>query len=238
MKYKKLIFAVITIMLLLSTVVTPAFAESTGFTTESLPQDQIDTIRKNTKITMLTNEPRKQGIECFDVNEKGIIAIGCGEYTNKTVSIYTTDGIFKYAYSFVCYGSFGVELDGEILTIYFMRSSIAVSVDTNGEIIDVVGISDTYDNYSYWDTSVWATKRSVGDTDYVVERDLGPYNLVVSSYSRLIVTDSTGSENIIYDVNSSMLVTLKVRLALFCGFFVLVIICVIWKSIKSRRGGW
>ena len=56
MKYKKTIFAVITIMLLLSTVVTPVFAESTGFVTEPMTEEQLNTFYENVSISLLTEE--------------------------------------------------------------------------------------------------------------------------------------------------------------------------------------
>lgn len=81
---------------------------------------------------MLADEPPQKAIKCFSVNEEGLIAIGCGNSENKTVCIYTNDGVFKYGYSFKCSGSFGIELDKSVLNIYLVRSDVAIAVNSTG----------------------------------------------------------------------------------------------------------
>ena len=98
-------------LLLLVVGVVEASAVNTGFHTELLPEDDINTLLKNVNITMLTDEPPKKPIECFDVNENALIAIGCSSSENKTVCIYSNEGVFQYGFSFKCSGTFGIEFD-------------------------------------------------------------------------------------------------------------------------------
>ena len=193
---------------------------NTGFSTESLSEDDIDTILKNRNISMLAEEPQRRTIDCFDVNENGLIAIGCSDHDNKTVCIYTNDGDFQYGYSFECYGSFGVELDDNILMIYFVRSDVAISINPMGEVESVLEIQNTIENNSYWNDSVYLNEREVGGNTYTIKNDMGFFNIFASSYSQLIITNINGEERLIYDVNSAQL---KHTLVIF--IYVLVFIC-------------
>ena len=48
-------------------------------------------------------------------------------------------------------------------------------------------------------------KRTVDDTEYTVENNMGILNLVAVSYSQLTVTDADGNKTVIYDVNQFQL---------------------------------
>ncbi len=204
-----------------------AQALDTGFSTEALSQDDIDTVLKNVNISMLAGEPSKRPIECFDVGENGVIAIGCSDSENKTVCIYTDDGDFQYGYSFECSGDFGVELHENILNIYVVRGNVLLSVDAAGKIVSVLKIQNTSENNSYWNHFVFLTKREVGGNTYTIKNDMGIFNVFASSYSQLTVTDVDGGEKIIYDVSQiQFLNTLAVFICAiaFIGLAVTIII--------------
>ncbi len=203
MRHIRYIFTILSVLLLLTYIRAEVLAIDTGFATETLPEKNINSFLKYIKLSMITEEPRKIAIDCFDVNEKGEIAIGRSEYNNKTVCIYTSDGDFQYGYSFFSQGSFGVELNNDILLIYFVRSDIVIAVNPMGEIESILGIKNTIENNSYWNNFVHLTKRKIGDTEYTIRNDMGFFNLLASSYSQLVITDKNGNENIIYDVNSA-----------------------------------
>ena len=113
-KLFRYIFTIILTLLLLVFGGVEVLAMKTGFSTELLPEDDINTLLKNVNISMLADEPPKKTIECFAVNEDGMIAIGCSSSENKMVCIYTSDGVFQYGYSFKCNGNFGIELDKSV----------------------------------------------------------------------------------------------------------------------------
>lgn len=236
MKYIRCVFTILLILLLLANGGLEVLAMNTGFSTESLSEDDIDTFLKNVNISMLEDEPQKKTIECFDVNENGAIAVGFSGSENKTVCIYTSDGNYQYGYSFECYGSFGVELDKNILLIYFVRSDVAIAVNPMGEVEDILKIQNTIENTSYWNNCVFSTRRKIGDTEYILKNDLGVFNLFASSYSQLIVINTNGEESIVYDVTSDHffnMVTISIgALVLVC----LAVAVVIGKFIKLKRG--
>ena len=204
------IFIAILLLILLAAGGAKILAVNTGFSTEPLSEDDISTLLKNVSISMLTDEPSKKAIKCFSVNEDGLIAIGYGNSENKTVCIYTNDGVFKYGYSFKCSGSFGIELDKSVLNIYLVRSDVAIAVNSAGEVEGVLKIQNTSENNAYWNNCFFSTKREIGDTEYFLKNDMGIFNLFASSYSQLIIIDKNGEESIIYDVNSAQISNMAV----------------------------
>ena len=203
------------------------FAMDTGFTTEPMSEEDTNTFLKNTNISLLTREPQRKAIECFDVREDGMIAIGFGSY----VCIYSSDGVFQYGYSFETNGKIGVELNESALNIYFVRSDVAVAVNPKGEIRSVETIQNTTQNNSYWNHSVYLTKRKIGEMEYVLQNDMGPLDFFASSYSQLAIIEGNGKTRIIYDVNSE-----QVSDVLDSAVFGFLIICLgICFAIKNRR---
>lgn len=235
MKRIRCIFTIILLLLILVTEGAEVVAVNTGFSTESLSEDDTNTLLKNVNISMLADEPSKKAIECFDVNEDGLIAIGCSSSENKTVCIYTSDGIFQYGYSFKCSGNFGIELDKSVLNIYLVRSDIAIAVNSAGEIESTLKIQNTSKNNSYWNDCVFSTRRKIGSTEYFLENDMGILNLFASSYSQLITTNTNGEESIIYDVNSAQFSKMVVNVGAVIVFICLAVAVVIWHFIKLKR---
>lgn len=235
MKFIRYVFTIILLLLLLVIGGVEVLAMNTSFSTELLPENDMNTLLKNVNISMLADEPPKKTIECFDVNEDGMIAIGCSSSENKTVCIYTSDGIFQYGYSFIYSGNFGVELDKSVLNIYLVRSDISIAVNSVGEVESILKIQNTSENNSYWNDCIFSTRRKIGDTEYFLENDMGILNLFASSYSRLITTNKYGEESIIYDVNSAQLSNMVVVVGGVIVFICLVVAVVIWQFIKLKR---
>ena len=235
MKFIRYIFTIILSLLLLVFGGVEVLAMNTGFSTELLPEDDVNTLLKNVNISLLADEPPKKTIECFAVNEDGVIAIGCSSSENKTVCIYTSDGVFQYGYSFKYTGSFGIELDKSVLNIYLVRSDIAIAVNSVGEVESILKIQNTSENNSYWNDCVFSTKRKIGDTEYSLENDMRILNVFASSYSQLIITNKYGEESIIYDVNSAQFSNMVVVVGVVIVFTCLVVAVVIWQFIKLKR---
>ncbi len=222
-------------LLLLVVGVVEASAANTGFHTELLPEDDINSLLKNVNITMLTDEPPKKPIECFDVNENALIAIGCSSSENKTVCIYSNEGVFQYGYGFKCSGSFGIEFDKNTINIYLVRSDVAIAVNSEGEVEGVSKIQNAPDNNSYWNDRIFSTRRKIADTEYFIKNDMGVLNLFASSYSQLISTNQCGEETILYDVNSAQIINMTVSICGVVIFTSLVIAVVIRQFIKLKR---
>lgn len=234
MKNSRNFVALICILLVVISGMIAVSAADIAFSTESLEQEEIETILSNINITKLSNEPSKKVIQCFSVNTDGTIAVGCGSYNKKTVCIYNSEGIFQYGYSFQTAGSFGIELKEDILYIYFVRSDIALAIDPDGQINSVTRIQNTVENNSYWNHSVFSTKISTEQYEYVIKNNLGIFNVFASSYSLLTKTDVYGNETVIYDVNNTQQFRVYSTLFFIVVFLSIGVYTLFFRLRKSR----
>ena len=178
---------------------------NTGFDTEELSEETKERILSYINLTLLETAPRKRGIQCFDVNEQGMIAI-YQEHSfigrKKEICVYSSQGEFLYGYAFRTDGSIAVEWDHENLNIYFVRGDELMSLDKNGNVLDMKNVPITKKNDSYKNDLLYTFKRTVGDTTYQIRNDQGPIlNFLTASFSQIVVTDPDGTERIIYDIN-------------------------------------
>lgn len=224
MKYLNIFLATILLLTIIDNGCS-VFAMDAGFSTEQISKEDANKVVKNINIRLLTNEPPKRGINCFSVNEDGKIAIGSETIENKTICIYTSDGVFQRGYSFSCSGSFGIELDNNTLIIYLVRSDLAITVDQEGRVEKVLRIQNTPDNNSYWNNTVFASKIKVKDAEYTLENS-GLFNKFSSSYSRLAISVN-GEKTIIYDVSTTQnlrnMVGLILIFSLICSVLYIVL---------------
>ena len=220
---------------MLSFVNIQVLALDTGFTTEALTEDDKERILANMKIKHFSVEHAKAAIDCFDVDENGVIAIGSSNFEAKTVYIYENDGSFRCGYSFETNGSFGIELIDDGLAIYLVRSDVAVFISSEGEVEELLKIQGTMDNNSYWNNNVFSTVRETDGAKYVLKNDLGIFNLCASSYSQISVTDIDGNESIIYDVNAEQLLKNIFVTILVCIFVSIVVAVVVKEILRFKR---
>ena len=164
-----------------------------------------------------------------------MIAIGQDGIEEKVLRVYSSDGEFQYGYTFNCTQSFGVEWDGQDINIYFVRSDVLLTVNKEGEIIDIVKVQNTTENNTYSNYMLCSTERTSGDTKYTIRNDMGFLNAFSSSYSQLIVTKSTGEEIILYDVNSDQLTKTLTVFILAVIFFLLAVGVIPWQFIRLKR---
>lgn len=208
-----------------------AHAMNTGFSTKEKSVSEQQELMRNISISLIEEEPQKQPIDCFDVNENGYIALGFSNFDHKTICVYTADGVFQYGYRFNCTGNFGIGWDAKGIIIYFVRGSTAVVINSSGNIEDIKTIVDSFENNSYWNNTVFATSRLVEDCEYTIKNDMGILNFFASSYSQLVVSDN-GDINIVYDVTSKHIVKIITTIIAVLIFATVVVVLII-KRIKT-----
>lgn len=196
-------------------------AMDTGFSTVPLDAATIGTVLENICIVPLSDEPSKAAIKCFAVDEDGSVAIGSNNSENRIVCVYSSKGEFQYGFRFKCSGSFGVGLSQNTLSIYLVRSDIAISISPEGKVNEILKIEDTLENNDYWNNHVFSNKKVVSDAEYILENSAGVFDVFASSYSQLIVTDESGITSIIYDSNEAQLSHI-----IIIGGFILVFTCI------------
>ena len=238
MRRIRLCFIGLSLVILLSVIGIDVIAANTGFSIEPVANDISDKFLEHIDLNVMSSEPDRKPIDCFSVNEDGMIAVGCSDKGHKTVCIYSSNGDFQYGYDFQCTGSFGVEFQDDVLKIYFVRSDIALDINSEGEVVNIGAIPNTIENNSYWNDSVFKTTREVGGSEYTIQNDMGIFNVFMSTYSQLIVTDTNGEEITIYDVSSfqkAKVALLTVFVVIFASTTVLVVVYEL-KRWKANQG--
>lgn len=220
---------VLSVLILIASVTTDiqAFAMSDGFSTESVSEEKQEEFLSNISVLLIDSEPTKRAIDCFDVSDHGLVAIGCSNSNQKTVCVYNNDGTFQYGYIFNCNGSFGIEWMEENIVIYFARGNMAMCITPSGQVKNVFRIQQTAENTSYWNYAILSNKRVSQENEYVLCNDLGIFNLFASTYSQLLVTDLSGKTTVIYDVNPHQLsasILLGGAILLFVGIVTTIVI--------------
>lgn len=211
-------------------------AMDTGFSTEEISEEKKTAFVSNINVSLLREEPEKSGILCFDVNEQGMIAVGNKDSQSKKICIYTSQGEFLYGYTFNCTQSFCVEWDEQHVNIYFIRSDVIISLDSDGNILDIKAVQDTIDNNSYRNSLLYSTTRTVGNTTYMIRNDMGILNWIAFSFSQIVAVDAAGTEFVIYDVNSVQLAKMIVAVCFICAFAFVAVAVIVRQFIKLRRG--
>ncbi len=191
-----------------------ASALNTGFSVVDISEEEQEKIEGNLQLTPITSEPIKYPVACFDMREDGMLVIGCETGLDKqTICVYH-QGEFQYGYTFKSAGAFGVEWDGDLINLCFVRGDLVVSFDVNGQILQISKIEDTYANSSYWD-DVLAKEKSVQGQIYAIQNDLGILNMFAINYSQLTSTNADGQTTVLYDAPTiafavSLLITVLV----------------------------
>ena len=211
-----------------------ASALNTGFSVADMSKEEQEKIEGNMQLKLITSEPTKYPVACFDVREDGMLVIGSNVGIHKQMICVYNQGEFQYGYIFTSAGDFGVEWDGDRINLCLVRGDRVVSVDIDGQILQISKIEDTYANRSYWD-DVRANKKSAQGQTYAIQNDLGFLNFFAINYSQLTSTNADGQTTVLYDARTiasavSLLLTITIPV-----FVVIVVVGVTKECIKCRR---
>lgn len=232
MRYFRCYVFVISLLFLFMASGVEVSAMTSGFSTEDLSEKDSRTFISNIDFAMLKEKPAERAIQCFDVSENGRIALGQDGTDGEVLCVYSSDGEFQYGYTFNCGQSFGVEWTGENINIFFVRSDVLMTVNREGEILDIAQVQNTIENNTYYNHYISATERRAGNTRYTIRNDMGILNVFATSYSQLIMTKSTGEEIILYDVNSVQFAKSLTICVLAIILFLSAVAVIVWQFIK------
>lgn len=206
-------------------------AINTNFSFSNITEEEKNAIINNLKISLIQEPSHPKSIECFDVNDHEMIALGHRTFNDATISVYDSFGIFQYGYTFNYNALFGIEWNGEYLNIYLVRSNVLIVVDRDANIIDIVTVQNTMENDNYKNEYIFKNEKKVGETEYTLTNDMGIFNFVSVSYSQLVKTSSDGDVIVIYDANSLQIITTLACVLCVCSFIALAIYTII-KSVR------
>ena len=126
--------------------------------------------------------------------------------------------------------------DKEYINIYFVRSDVIISLDSECKIIDIRRVQDTIANNTHRNYLLSSTCREIGDVTYQIRNDMGIFNWIALSYSQIVTVDSAGIETIIYDVNSNQFLIIVAISVIIFVFVSGVIVGVVREFFKLRSG--
>jgi hypothetical protein len=204
-------------------------AMTTGFEVKTIPSNKTEEIFSNIDLKYESEEASFHSIKCFDISDSGLIAIGIDEDTQKHINIYTSDGLFQYGYSFVNYGTYGIEFDNDCLMIYTVRGNKAYLLDEQGNCLEVCDIPNNSENNSYWNNDVFAKSKNIGDNQYKLSKTI----IFSPSYSKLTKVSPDGTETVLIDASVETGVFLIVILIII-SIILFISILIIINYIKSH----
>lgn len=165
-----------------------------------------------------------------------MIAIGQSKGEQKAVCIYSQDGSFLYGYAFRYSGAFGIEWDGNNINIYHVRSDLIVTVDRDGNTLEIVRVEDTFENNSYSNYLLHSDERSTDHARYYTRNNMGVLNLFAFSHSQVVMEGPDGEETIIYDVNEMQLARTIIGLIVVVALFAAAIVIPVKQANKLNQG--
>lgn len=201
------------------------FAMDAGFFTEPVSKEREQKI--NISLYKIDSEPEALAIRCFDVNEKGFIAIADKGMDKAYICIYTNKGDFQYGYQFETSGDFGFEWNGDNIFVYLVRGNLSIEISPFGEVLSIREIQNTSENRKYWDQVVFSRKKVVDGVTYVSKNDMGLLS-VFAPDTQLFMQDNMGNETLLYDVNEQEFA----KIAIYAGLISIFILCSIFGLIR------
>lgn len=174
----------------------PAHAISAGIIMEPLSEDEKASFIEALHLELITNDDRKPGIQCFDVNRDGTVAIATGSGNQCTIYVYDSQGTFQYGYRFRCDGDYGVTFYEDMLSVFFLRGDTFAFFNSTGQCVDVQKVMNRQQNHDYIKGILNRTFKETSGKMYSLERDIE----LGETYSRLVVTDADGDSVLLYDV--------------------------------------
>jgi len=176
-----------------------------GFHITAHTEEELSTILRNLDAEILSEEPRKQRIKAFSLSEIGMFAVVVEDYIYRTICVYDQEGSFQYGYRIKADGEVGVEFCGEELFIYHTRSDILYSLDKKARVRELWNVEPTRENYNYAHYNplgIFSEKKKIGSETYKLTNN-SFLDKVAASFSKLIVTDASGNQRIVYDAGSA-----------------------------------
>jgi len=179
------------------------------------------------------DEPKKDFAVCFDVNTDGLVAVGMDGLDNQNISVYDVDGNFKYAYSFDCTGKYYVKWDDGNLLVYFVRSDIIASLDSDGNCVEIKSVADSDENDRYIRKVFCANEKTVDDKSYRM-RNPGVADLFSWSYSQIQETGADKSVRTVYHADNQSIIRVGIEIAA-AAVFLAVAVGGLFKRLRKRR---
>lgn len=206
----------------------PSFAMETGFITQAIDSQRQEDIIESRDLKVINHVSDNSQFVCFSVNPQGSIAIGLENGSDrKEIAVYNLEGAFQYGFSFVIYGTYALEWDGDRVILANCRVDSAEMYDRNGLCLEAGEIVLNADNNLYWKELFERTEMRCGG--YAVKFD--EKSQIMGHYTRLIAVSEDGTEKVIFDAGKFPII----RNTIFVLIFILVGITIAIVSVRHYK---
>lgn len=217
-----------------------ALAAPNDFTTQEIELDRQEKIWESIDIKTLSSPNKKEGITCFDVNERGETIVGISSASHKEVYIFNANNEYESGFTFEDEGNFRVKWNNfnqNHIDICFMRGTTIVTVDKSARLVEIRAIIENHDNTLYWYTLDEPT-RTMQKYQYELRKGNNIFCKIAPAYSRLVKISPEGNETVIYDVASEYepkVILLGILFILFLATILILIIRKVLISFKDKK---
>lgn len=179
---KRMLYFLLLLLLPLTT-----SAEST-LTLQPMSADEQVRFLQNVSLVVWQEDYAGRAIECFDVREDGMVALGFSRPRGgKYAAVLDVDGAFLYGYVFQCTGSFQLDWTDEGLGIIWVRSNVLAVFDESGACLSAQEIDMNT-----------ATSRYLRQLDQRTRTAAGSV-YTLGSDGRLVRRDTQEAEIVLHD---------------------------------------
>lgn len=221
------LFVLTLFVILFAMMISPGYARNTGFECEDVDGESMDTIFKRFELEVIDEPIVTYGFSYFDVNEMGHYALGFNNVDKDMILVYDSDCTFLYGLSFIDNGAFGFEFDGSNIILYSVRSDLAVSVDKNGNCLDMKKVQSTPQNSDYWYEEVFANIRNINGATFTAEHWLFNHELLHwGRYPRLVKTMPDGERVVLFDTTENTFAAIRF-IIIFAGVLLLLTVVIL-----------
>lgn len=207
-----------------------AYATYGNLELEPCSEEELTQFADAIGLTFLGQEPTPTSIVSFDVSSDGYIVLG---FDGEMVCIYSQEREFLYGYAFDAAGNFEVLWNNQNAGIYFYRSDVIATLDSNGKCILLQKVTNSASNELYIRNILNGTTKTVDGIEYKLERDIP----LGESYGRLCAVDPDGNIIILYDAteahNMSKILSICC-VALFTGIVIIFFV----RKVKKGETLW
>lgn len=195
----------------------------------ALQEDVIDNHFCNVK--KLDKENKSYAIKCFDVSDKGNVAVGMSD---GLINVYDINDNFICGYEIYSNGIYALKWENDNLYIFFLRYNTAILLSMQGNILNTYTIKDN-ENYNYNDMIDKTMQRKRIEKNGFVYKLQYDFPINIDGANKLVKYDNSSQSTI---VNTSYLMKTKV-ITTICIFQILLIlvilIIIILNKVKYRN---
>ncbi len=174
-----------------------------GHTEEPFSEGQAAAVTSRLNLAYSEEEPAKEGILCFDVDEDESIALGTQSHGRYWISLYDSNMVFQYAISFRTEGSFFVFLEEDHIWLFLVRGNLCIEIDKSGDPVGVWQLEGYHTHIAPLIENGRAYRREIDGTVYELRNESRILNLT-GKYSLLVMSGAEGGERILYDASETM----------------------------------